>query len=244
MGPEPSAASCDAGDRFHALYVLALCLGLRRGELLGLRWQDVDLDAGRLEAAHTLQLAGGALRPVPPKTGDSSHTVPLPDLCVKALREHRKRQSAERSDAAPGWDENGLVFPSRRRTPLEPDNLRRSWEPLHHKACLDGARPPQPPAHLRDAAIEPRSTAPGGPGDRRTQRHRRNDDDLRAHVPGRQTENAGKAQGSSRLTPLPSTAIKKARTVMAPGFFTDRAGWPGAGSNRRPSAFQADARTN
>lgn len=127
-------------DRFHALYVLALCLGLRRGELLGLRWQDIDLDGGRLEVVNTLQRVGGALRLVPPKTEDSSRTVPLPDICVNALRAHRKRQFVERSDAVPDWDEQGLVFPSRRGTPLEPDSLRRSWAPLRKAAGLDEIR--------------------------------------------------------------------------------------------------------
>jgi integrase len=47
-------------ERLHALYVLALCLGLRRGELLGLRWQDADLDNGTLEVVQTLQRASGA----------------------------------------------------------------------------------------------------------------------------------------------------------------------------------------
>ncbi|WP_233515398.1 tyrosine-type recombinase/integrase [Marinitenerispora sediminis] len=77
---------------------------------------------------------------MPPKTEDSSRTVPLPGLCVEALREHRRRQFAERSDAWPDWEEHGLVFPSKRGTPLEPDNLRRSWEPLRRKAGLDGVR--------------------------------------------------------------------------------------------------------
>jgi integrase len=88
-------------DRFHALYVLALCLGLRRGELLGLRWCDVDLDAGRLEVVHTLQRVGGKLALVPPKTEDSARTVPLPGVCLDALRAHRRRQFAQRSDAFP-----------------------------------------------------------------------------------------------------------------------------------------------
>ena len=56
------------GERLYALYVLALCLGLRRGELLGLRWQDADLDVGTLEVVQTLQRVGGALRFVRPKT--------------------------------------------------------------------------------------------------------------------------------------------------------------------------------
>jgi integrase len=71
--------------------------------------------------------AGGQLRLVPPKTDDSARTVPLPGPCIEALREHRKRQFAERSGAWPDWQDHGLVFPSRRGTPMEPDNLRRSW---------------------------------------------------------------------------------------------------------------------
>ena len=116
-----------AGHRLSALYVLALFLGLRRGELLGLRWQDVDLDEAKLEVVHTLQRVGGALRLVPPKTEDSARTVPLPPVCVEALRAHQQRQAAERSEAWPDWEDHGFVFPSRRGTPMEPDNLRRSW---------------------------------------------------------------------------------------------------------------------
>ncbi|WP_235001027.1 site-specific integrase [Marinactinospora thermotolerans] len=121
-------------------YVLALCLGLRRGELLGLRWRDVNLETGRLEVVDTLQRVGGRLLLVPPKTEDSARTVPLPSLCVAALWEHRKRQLAERSAAGPAWRDHDLVFPSRRGTPLEPGNLRRSWHPLRSAAGLDGVR--------------------------------------------------------------------------------------------------------
>ena len=115
------------GDRFHALYVLALYLGLRRGELLGLRWADVDLDVGRLEVVQTLQRVDGALTFVHPKTRRSERTIPLPDVVVTALREHRARQAAERLALGPAWTDSGLVFTSRIGTPLEPDNLRRSW---------------------------------------------------------------------------------------------------------------------
>ena len=126
--------------RLYALYVLALFLGLRRGELLGLRWQDVDLDDAKLEVVQTLQRVGGSLRLVPPKTEDSARTVPLPPPCMDALREHRKRQFAERSEAWPGWDDHGLVFPSRRGTPMEPDNLRRSWGEIRTRAGLGATR--------------------------------------------------------------------------------------------------------
>jgi integrase len=129
-----------AAHRLAGLYVLALYLGLRRGELLGLCWQDVDLDECKLEVVQTLQRVGGSLRLVPPKTEDSARTVPLPPPCVEALREHKKRQFAERADAWPDWEDHGLVFPSRRDTPMEPDNLRRSWSAIRAEVGLGSTR--------------------------------------------------------------------------------------------------------
>jgi len=129
-----------ADHRLAALYVLALFLGLRRGELLGLRWEHVDLDQATLEVVRTLQRVGGSLRLVPPKTEDSARTVPLPPVCVDALREHKRRQFSERADAWPDWQDHGLVFPSRRGTPMGPDNLRRSWAAIQRKAGLEPTR--------------------------------------------------------------------------------------------------------
>ena len=139
-GQQAKATMAAAADhRLSALYVLALYLGLRRGELLGLRWQDVDLDVGKLEVVNNLQRVGGALRLVPPKTEDSAWTVPLPPMCLEALRTHEQRQAAERSEA-PDWEDHGFVFPSRRGTPMEPDNLRRSWYQIRRAAGLGTAR--------------------------------------------------------------------------------------------------------
>jgi integrase len=129
-----------ADHRLSALYVLAIYLGLRRGELLGLRWQDVDLDEAKLEVVYNLQRVSGALRLVPPKTEDSARTVPLPPGCVDALRAHQQRQAADRTQAWPDWEDHGLVFPSRRGTPMEPDNLRRSWSLLRQAAGLGPTR--------------------------------------------------------------------------------------------------------
>jgi integrase len=139
--PQARAVLKAARDhRLYALYVLALCLGLRRGELLGLRWTDVDLEAGKLEVVQSLQRVAGRLQFVRPKTSDSERTVPLPPICVEALREHRRKQFAERSDRWEEWTEHGLVFPSRCGTPMEPDNLRRSWGAIRKAAGLGEMR--------------------------------------------------------------------------------------------------------
>ena len=129
-----------ADERLYALYVLALCLGLRRGELLGLRWSDIDQDAQTLEVSVSLQRVAGSLRLVPPKTRDSARTIPLPPICASALREHAERQAAERAQAGMDWQEHGLVFPSRLGTPMEPDNLRRSWVRICAAAGITGVR--------------------------------------------------------------------------------------------------------
>jgi len=96
--------------------------------------RNVDLDGGALRVVHTLQRVGGRLQLVPPKTVSSVRTVPLPETCVSALRRHADRQEKERVEVPEAWQESGLVFTSRVGTPLEPDNLRRHWEPL--KAAL------------------------------------------------------------------------------------------------------------
>ena len=122
------------------MYVLALYLGLRRGELLGLRWEDLDLDGGVLEVRRSLQRVGGRLQPVTPKTRTSRRTVPLVGICVDALRDHVKRQDRDRQLAGSAWVESGYVFTSSAGTPVEPDNLRRSWYPIREAAGLGPIR--------------------------------------------------------------------------------------------------------
>ena len=100
------------GDRLEAFFVLALTTGLRRGELLGLRWEDVHLDSRQLRVRQALQRADGKLRIVEPKTSTSRRTVVLPRLAIRHLREHRKRQNAHRLALGEAWREHGLVFAS------------------------------------------------------------------------------------------------------------------------------------
>ncbi|WP_250291456.1 site-specific integrase [Frankia sp. CiP1_Cm_nod1] len=127
-----------AGDRLYALVVLALFLGLRRGELLGLQWSDVDTDRGTLTIRRTLQRTGGALHLVTPKTDTSFRTLPLIGLVADALTEHRKLQDAEREAAGKRWVSTDHVFTTKIGTVIEPGNLRRTWEPLRRAAGLDG----------------------------------------------------------------------------------------------------------
>jgi integrase len=101
--------------------------GLRRGELLGLQWERVDLDAETLQVVQTLQRVGGKLQLKAPKTRKSRRTVPLPPPVVEALKAHKIAQGKERLAAGPAWHDTGMVFASAVGTPMEPDNLGRSW---------------------------------------------------------------------------------------------------------------------
>lgn len=107
-----------AGDRNEALYTVALAVGLRLGEALGLRWDDVDLDAGETHVRHTLQRRGPGWELVEPKTNRSRRTVPFPGVVLTALRAHRTRQLKERLWAGTRWQEHGFVFTSTIGTPL------------------------------------------------------------------------------------------------------------------------------
>ena len=98
------------GDRYAALYVLAFASGMRKGELLALRWEDVDLDAAALSVRNTLADVGGTWRLAEPKTDRGRRRIDLPAAAVDALRDQRERLLAEGLRASP-W-----CFPSRAKT--------------------------------------------------------------------------------------------------------------------------------
>ncbi|BFU46704.1 site-specific integrase [Krasilnikovia sp. MM14-A1004] len=128
------------GDRLEALWVCALTVGLRRGELLGLRWSDLDLPAGTLTVRQTLLRVDGQLRFSEPKTVRSRRTVPVPERTVELLRAQRRRQAAERLLAGERWRDFGLVFASTIGTPMEPRNLDRAWHAVRAQADLPWLR--------------------------------------------------------------------------------------------------------
>lgn len=129
------------GERLEALYTTVLALGLRRGEALGLKWDDIDLDNGSLTVNRALQRqTGKGLVFVEPKSEESLRTIALPGFAVESLKEHRKRLNEERLKAGPEWEEYDLVFPSERGTPLAPDNLHRSFHRILERAKLRRVR--------------------------------------------------------------------------------------------------------
>ena len=128
------------GGRLYALWAVAIGVGLRRGEALGLRWIDVDLDGGTLRVEQSVQRVDGKLRFAPPKTARSRRTIPLPSVCVAALRVHRAVQNAERLGAGLAWHDFGLVFTTSIGTPIEPRNLNRSFDALCARAGIRRVR--------------------------------------------------------------------------------------------------------
>jgi integrase len=116
-----------ADDRLGALWLLALSTGLRRGELLGLQWRDLDLDAGTLVVRRALVQVAGQVSLSEPKTARSVRRLSLADPVVAALRRHQERQEDERAVAGDRWRESGHVFTSSIGTPLDPAAISRLW---------------------------------------------------------------------------------------------------------------------
>lgn len=117
-------------------YAVALALGLRRGEALGLRWEDVDLVEGFIFVRQTVQRLGGKLVFGPVKSDGSERAVSLPAPCLAALRQHRAAQAAERRTAGEAWKDFGLVFTTKIGTAIEPRNLNRHFVRLLDRAGL------------------------------------------------------------------------------------------------------------
>jgi len=132
-------AASEAGDRFEALYVVAVTAGLRRGELQGLKWEDVDLEAGTLQVRRTLSEPKGGYIFEAPKSG-KGRSVRLTRKATVALREHRKRQLEERMEHAGLWEDHGLVFPSGVGTPISGGNLNRAFKATLQRAGLRAVR--------------------------------------------------------------------------------------------------------
>ena len=131
------ASARDDDDPFYAAYVLILVSGLRKGEVIGLTWSGVDEDKRELDISWQLQRVGTKLihkKRVKTEESDADDTVPLPDICLAALRLRRDEQESAREQAGSRWQESDLVFTTRWGTPIEPRNFNRSFDARCTKA--------------------------------------------------------------------------------------------------------------
>jgi integrase len=125
------------GDRLEALYVLALNTGMRQGELLALKWDDVDLERGVLRVRRTLTHSGKAFVLGEPKSKKSRRTIRLTGGAVQALKEHLSRQLEEMERMGSLYQPGGHIFATEAGTIINPSNLRnRSFKPLLKRAGL------------------------------------------------------------------------------------------------------------
>ena len=113
------------GDRLEALWQLAVTTGMRSGELLGLRWPDLDLGRGVLHVRSGLVRSADGLVLAEPKTPHSRRTIALGGRDVAALERHRMSQAKERLRAGPIWQELDLVFPDECGRPISQERLQR-----------------------------------------------------------------------------------------------------------------------
>lgn len=114
-----------ADDRYGPLWAMALYTGMRQGELLGLRWADLDLDAGRLTVRQALKRVGSEYSYGAPKSRTSRRTIPSPAAAVSVLRHHRKAQNVERLQSGGNWQDTELVFCRRDGSPLDGRRVTR-----------------------------------------------------------------------------------------------------------------------
>ena len=128
------------GHRLEALYSVALSMGLRQGEALGLRWEDLDLEMGYLRVEKQLQRQNGKFQLVEPKTNRSRRTIVMPPSITSTLRKHRVRQDRELAFDK-GWSNPfGLVFTTENGGPLDGTVVTHQFHRLLDQAGLPQRR--------------------------------------------------------------------------------------------------------
>ena len=118
-----------ANTNHYTTYILALTTGLRRGELLGLRWKDTDLNKGTITVSQGLvRVKGKGLVFQEPKTGLSNRTINIPPNVVKELKAHKSKQAEKKLFMGPAYEDNDLVFAREDGKPIDPRGLTRHFE--------------------------------------------------------------------------------------------------------------------
>lgn len=123
-------------DRLFPLYLVAATCGLRRGELCGLRWESVDIDARKLTVASARVIAGTQVLESGPKTAKAKRNIAVAPPVVEALRSHKARQAAERLAWGPAWQDTKLVFTREDGTGYHPNYITTAFKRAARRAGL------------------------------------------------------------------------------------------------------------
>jgi integrase len=127
-------------DRLYAAWLLFATTGMRRGEVAGLRWPDVDLDAGRVSPRRPRVVVNYEVHVSEPKTAKGRRSMALDPATMAALRQHRARQAEERLAMGPRWHDSGLVFTWPDGRPLHPERFTKWFQQLARAAGLPRIR--------------------------------------------------------------------------------------------------------
>ncbi len=140
---EDARAILAAGDKTNlaALWRLALSTGMRRGEILGLKWEDIDFQSGTLSVRRTLSRGkGGTWEEGQPKTAAGRRSIALPTDCIDALKRQRVQQAEERLRLGPLWEDHGFVFTGHTGRPLHVNSLDHQFRKLIETAGVPKIR--------------------------------------------------------------------------------------------------------
>ncbi|WP_158546741.1 site-specific integrase [Halopolyspora algeriensis] len=129
-----------AEDRLGPLFEVLMGCGLRRGEALALRWQDVDIEGRVLHVRRTLSSVGGHLKVTVPKTKGSKAGVGLSGRVVDALKAQSARQAVERAEWAEAYEDDDLVFSRENGAPLRPEYVLKRFREISREAGLPEVR--------------------------------------------------------------------------------------------------------
>ena len=122
-------------SRFGDFYLLALLTGMRKGELAGLKWANVDLGRGRLQVVNTLQrISGRGLVLGVPKTERSRRSIALSDAAVGLLHEVRGKQTIQKAEIADAWTQSGFVLTHPDGMPLDSEVVSKAFTKLVKEA--------------------------------------------------------------------------------------------------------------
>jgi len=127
-------------DRFFALYYLAIATGMRLGEMLGLKWDDIDLEQGILKVQRQLTRCKNGYEFTTPKTKAGIRQINLGSKAIEVLQSHRQRLQAEKLIAGGSWKDHNMVFPSTIGTPMNRCNLNKRYKNVLKKAGLPAIR--------------------------------------------------------------------------------------------------------